>query len=285
MASDISERIKRFSGTFTKRQSKIATAILREYDKIAYMTASALATHIGVSESTILRFASEIGYDSFSDFKNAIQELVKIKLTPHQRIEITKQRLGSKDILKKVMESDISKIRETLENIDKVVFYQAVDSIINAKNIYLIGARSAEPLAKILEYNLSLIFDNVKLIRPNSTAEILEQMFSIGEDDVLIAFSFPRYSSKMIPAVKYAMQNKSNIVVITDSKVSPIAEFSTYLLTAKSDMASFMDSFVAPLSIINAIVVEITNRREREIIKRFDQLEKVWDAYDVYTKK
>ena len=285
MAADISQRIKKISTTFNKSQRKIATAVLREYDKVAYMTAQDLAKHVGVSESTIVRFAAELGYEGYSEFKKAVEELVRIKLTPHQRIEITKLRMGSGDILSKVMESDIAKIRSTLDKINKIVFYESVDAILSAKNIYIIGARSTEPLAKILEYNLSLIFDNVKLIRPNSTAEILEQLFSIGKDDVLISFSFPRYSSKLVPAVKYAMQMGAKIVGITDSTVSPIAEFSTYLLTAQSDMASFMDSFVAPLSIINAIIVEITNRREREIIRRFDQLEKVWDEYDVYTKR
>ena len=285
MATDISQRIKKAYGTLSKGHKKIASVVLREYDKVAYMTASALAKHVGVSESTLMRFAGELGFEGYSEFKRALQELVKIKLTPHQRIEITKMRMGSGDVLTKVMESDISKIRSTLDQINRVAFYDAVDSILKAKNIYIIGARSAEPVAKILEYNLSLIFDNVKLIKPNSTGEILEQMFSIGSGDVIIAFSFPRYSSKMIPAVKYAMQNAADVVAITDSLVSPIAEYSTYLLTAQSDMASFMDSLVAPLSIINAIIVEITNRREKEIIKRFDRLEQVWDQYDVYTKK
>ena len=285
MATDISERIAKIAGGFTKGQKRIATAVLREYDKVAFMTATKFSKHVGVSESTLLRFANELGYEGYLEFKRALQELVKIKLTPHQRIEITKLRLGSGDILTKVMEADITKIRKTLEKINSIDFYNAVDSIIDAKNIYVIGARSAEPLAKILEYNLSLIFDNIKLIKPNSTAEILEQMFSINDGDVLIAFSFPRYSSKMVPAVKYAMQNGATNIVITDSLVSPIAEYSKYLITAESDMASFMDSLVAPLSIVNAIIVEITNRREREIIKRFDQLEKVWDEYDVYAKK
>ena len=285
MAADISQRIKKISSTFTKSQRKIATAIMREYDKVAYMTAADLSRHVGVSESTIIRFASELGYEGYTEFKNAVMELVKIKLTPHQRIEITKLRMGSGDILSKVMESDISKIRATLEKINKIVFYDSVDAILAAKNIYIIGARSTEPLAKILEYNLSLIFDNVRLVRPNSTAEILEQMFSVGEGDVVITFSFPRYSSKLVPALKYATQRGATVVGVTDSTVAPIAEYSTYLLTAESDMASFMDSFVAPLSIINAIIVEITNRREREIIRRFDQLEKVWDEYDVYTKR
>ena len=147
------------------------------------------------------------------------------------------------------------------------------------------GARSTESLALVLKYNLSLIFDNVKFIQPTSTAEVFEQMFSIDENDVLIAFSFPRYSSKMVSAVKYANQSGANVVVFTDSEISPLAEYATSLITAQSDMASFMDSLVAPISIINAIIVEITRRREKEITERFDKLEKVWDEYEVYTKR
>jgi len=285
MANDISQRIKNSYATFSKGQKKIANAILNDYDKAAYMTASKLGMMVGVSESTVVRFANELGFEGYSEFQRAVQELVRTKLTPNQRIEVTKQRMGSGDILANVMESDINKIRYTLDRIDRDTFYMAVDSILSAKNIYVMGARSTESLALVLKYNLSLIFDNVKFIQPTSTAEVFEQMFSIGKDDVLIAFSFPRYSSKMVSAVKYARQNSSNVVVFTDSEISPLAEYATCLITAQSDMASFMDSLVAPISIINAIIVEITRRREKEITERFDKLEKVWDEYDVYTKR
>lgn len=285
MANDISQRIKNSYATFSKGQKKIANAILNDYDKAAYMTASKLGIMVGVSESTVVRFANELGFEGYSEFQRAVQELVRTKLTPNQRIEVTKQRMGTGDILANVMESDISKIRYTLDRIDRNTFYKAVDSILSAKHIYVMGARSTESLALFIKYNLSLIFDNVKFIQPTSTAEVFEQMFSIGKDDVLIAFSFPRYSSKMVSAVKYARQNLSNVVVFTDSDISPLAEYATCLITAQSDMASFMDSLVAPISIINAIIVEITRRREKEITERFDKLEKVWDEYDVYTKR
>lgn len=285
MANDISQRIRNSYSTFSKGQKKIANAILNDYDKAAYMTASKLGMLVGVSESTVVRFANELGFEGYSEFQRAVQELVRTKLTPNQRIEVTKQRLGTGDVLENVMESDISKIRYTLDRIDRDTFYKSVDDILSAKNIYVMGARSTESLALVLKYNLSLIFDNVKFIQPTSTAEVFEQMFSIGKDDVLIAFSFPRYSSKMVSAVKYARQNGSNVVVFTDSEISPLAEYATSLITAQSDMASFMDSLVAPISIINAIIVEITRRKEREITKRFDKLEKVWDEYDVYAKR
>ena len=285
MPKDISTRLKDYFPSFSKGQKKIAKAILEEYDKCAYMTASKLGRYVGVSESTVVRFAYSLGFDGYSEFQRAVQELVKTKLTPNQRIEITKQRIGEGDILENVAESDISKIRTTFEQLDRQSFFNACDAILGAKRIYVMGSRSTEPLAMVLKYNLSLIFDNVILVEPKSTAEVFEQMFSINSDDVIIAFSFPRYSSKMVSGVRFAKQNKAKVIVCTDSNNSPLAAHATFLLTAQSDMASFMDSLVAPISIINAIIVEITNRREGRIRDRFDRLEKIWDEYNVYTKK
>ncbi len=285
MAADISERIKAVYSTLSKGQKKIANAVLNDYDKVAYLTAAKLGDMVGVSESTVVRFADELGFEGYSQFQLAVQELVRIKLTPNQRIEITKQRIGRGDVIDKAMESDISKIKYTLEHLDRRSFSEAVDAILGAKNIYITGARSSEPLARLLSYNLSLIFDNVKLVVPTSSAEVFEQMYSVSQDDVVIAFSFPRYSSKMINGIRFARRNNAKVVVFTDSNVSPIAEFANCVLIAQSDMASFMDSLVAPLSIINAIVIEITHRREREITERFDALEKLWDEYEVYAKR
>ena len=285
MATDISQRIRDIYSTLSKGQKKIANAILNDYDKAAYLTAAKLGALVGVSESTVVRFADELGFEGYSDFQRAVQELVRMKLTPNQRIEVTKARIGRGDILEAVIESDISKIRYTLDKLDRDVFNKSVDAILGARNIYVTGARSTEALARLLSYNLSLIFDNVRFVNPTSSAEVFEQMFSVGEEDTVIAFSFPRYSSKIVNAVKFARQNEAKVVVFTDSDISPLAEYASYLITAQSDMASYMDSLVAPLTIINAIVVEITRRREREITSRFDKLEKIWDEYDVYTKR
>ena len=285
MAADIAERIRAIYSTLSKGQKKIANAVLYEYDKVAYLTAAKLGELVGVSESTVVRFADELGFEGYSQFQLSVQELVRIKLTPNQRIEITKQRIGRGDVIDKVMESDISKIKHTLEGLNRTAFSESVDAILNAKNIYIMGARSSEPIARLLAYNLSLIFDNVKLVVPTSSAEVFEQMYSIGAEDVVIAFSFPRYSSKMINGIKFARQKEAKVVAFTDSEVSPIAGFANCLLIAQSDMASFMDSLVAPLSIINAIIIEITSRREQEITERFDALEKLWDEYEVYAKR
>jgi len=285
MAFDIAQCIRNVYSTLSKGHKKIANAILYDYEKVADMTAAKFGIFVGVSESTVVRFANSMGFEGYSELQRAVQELVRTRLTPNQRIEMTKKRIGKGDILEGVMNADISKIRYTIERLDRDAFYNSIDAILSAKRIFVMGARSAEPLARVLQYNLSLVFDNVKFVAPTSTAEIFEQMFSISDDDVLIAFSFPRYSSKMVSAVKYARQKGANVVVFTDSIVSPIAEYASNLLIAQSDMAAFMDSLVAPLTIINAIIVEITNRREKEITKRFDQLEKVWDEYKVYTKR
>ena len=285
MAADISKRIELQYSDFSKGQKKIASVILNQYDKIAFMTAARLGRQVGVSESTVVRFATALGYESYSDMQSAIEELVRIKSTPNQRIEITKQQLGAKDVIENVMYADIHKIRYTLEKLDRNAFSDAVSSILKAKNVYIMGARSAEPIAKILYYNLSLIFDNIRFVTATNTAEVFEQIFSICEDDVLIAFSFPRYSSRMVNAVKFAKSKNATVIGFTDSQASPIAEYSDCLLTARSDMASYMDSLVAPISIINAIIVEITRRREREITKRFETLEEIWDEYNVYTKR
>ena len=285
MAADISERIKSIYPSLSKGQKKIANAIINDYDKIAYLTAAKLGQLVGVSESTVVRFADELGFEGYSQFQHSIQELVRTKLTPNQRIEVTKQRIGRGDVIESVMESDINKIKYTFERLDRKVFSESVDAILSAKTIYVTGARSSEPLARILSYNLSLIFDNVRFVVPTSSAEVFEQMYSVSDQDTVIAFSFPRYSSKMVNSVKYARTKGAKVVVFTDSNISPLAEYANCLLTAQSDMASYMDTLVAPLSIINAIIIEITRRREKEIIERFDALEKLWDQYEVYAKR
>ena len=285
MALTITQRIYKNSHLFSKGQRKLAAAVTYQYDKIVYMTAANLGNFVGVSESTVVRFAALLGYEGYSEFQKAIAELVRSKLTPNQRIDITNKRIGRGDITELVMGSDIDKIRYSLENLNRVEFFNAVDTILAAKTLYIAGARNSEPLARLLQYNLALIFDNVKLVAPTSSSEVFEQMFSIGEEDAIFTISFPRYSTKMVNAAKFAQSKKAKVIVLTDTDTSPLVEYADHLLTAQSDMASFMDSLVAPLSIINAIIVEITRRREKEIKKRFDTLEKLWDEYDVYTKK
>lgn len=285
MATDIAQRIRNIYSQLSKGHKKIASAVLYDYDKIAYLTAGRLGLRVGVSESTVVRFAYELGYEGYGEFQHAVQELVRTRLTLNQRIDVTKERMLRGDIIENVMTQDMNKIRHTFEHLDRDSFFGAANAIIGAKNIYVLGARSSDTLAQLLSYNLSLIYDNVHHIKPMSTAEVFEQMLTISADDVLIAFSFPRYSSKMVNAVKYARQKGASVIAFTDSNISPIADHAKYLLLAQGDMASFMDSFVAPISIINALIIHITQKQEKEIRQRFDQLEKVWEEYEVYTKR
>ena len=284
MATDIAQKIRKTYGTFSKGQKKLANAVLNNSEVVSELTAANLGRLVGVSESTVVRFAVALNFSGYAQFQQAVRDLVKTKLTPIQRIDATKRRINRGDIIENVMEADISKIRITMENINRETFSSAVQAIINAKTIYVMGSRGSEPIASMLQYHLSLIFDNVKFIRPTSSAEVLEQMYSIGKDDVLIAFSFPRYSNKSISAAKYANQSGAEVIAITDFEAAPLAQYATLLLVAQSDMASFMDSLVAPMSIMNALIIEITNRREREIRARFEKLERVWDEYEVYKK-
>lgn len=284
MTTDISQRIRNAYSGFSKSYKILANAVINDYEKVSDMTAARLGKYVGVSESTVVRFAAALGFDRYSEFQLAIADLARKRFTLNQRIDATKRKIYRRDIIENVMKSDINRIKDTMERLDKKVFSDTVDSIIKAKNIYVIGARGSEAIAKMLQYNLSLIFDNVKFIVPSSTAEVFEQMYSIGSGDALIAFCYPRYSSKVVNAVKYAKSNGANVVLFTDTEASPPAKFASLLLLSQVDIASFMDSLVGPLCIINALIIEITNRCEGNIRRRFDKLERVWDEYGVYAK-
>lgn len=273
----------RFDG-FSKGQKSIATYILRHYEKAAYMTAAKLGKLAEVSESTVVRFAGELGFDGYPQLQNALQELVRTNLTSFQRVEVSDTIMGGKDVLEQVLLSDAEKIRRTLESIDREAFNSAVDNIVNAKRIYIIGVRSSATLAGFLHYNLQMAFDNLTLVQTTSGNEIFEQIMRIGEGDVMIAISFPRYSKRIIKAVEFAKRNGADVVALTDRATSPIAKDADQLLTANSDMASFVDSLVAPLSIINAIVTSVARRKREELTERLKKLEEIWDEYDVYDK-
>ena len=284
MITDLEKRVKNAYPFFSKNQKKLANAVLNDYEKVSGMTASRLGRYVGVSESTVVRFSGALGFDKYAEFQLAVEDLLHKKLTLNQRIDATKERIYRRDIIENVMKADMNRLRSTMERLNKKVFSDSVDSIIRAKTIYVIGARGSEALAKMLQYNLSLIFDNVKFVIPSSTAEVFEQIYSVDSNDTLIAFCYPRYSSKVVNAVKYAKNKGAKVILFTDTEAAPPAEYASLLLLSQVDFASFMDSLVAPICIINALIIEITNRREGEIRRRFDNLERVWDEYGVYTK-
>ena len=284
MKRDLLNIIEEHSKDFSKGQRRIADYITRNYDKAAYMTASRLGSLVDVSESTVVRFAIELGFDGYPDMQRAMQEFVRTRLTSFQRIEVTNNLIGDSDILEKVLSSDIDKIKHTCDHIDRDSFNDAVNAIINAKRIYIVGVRSSSTLAGFLDYNFKMIFDDVRLVQNPSGSEIFEQIMNINKDDVLIAISFPRYSTRIINAVEFAKNAGANIIALTDTEKSPIAAGADQLVLAQSDMVSFVDSLVAPLSILNAIIVAVAKKKQDEVTDRLRRLEEIWDEYDVYDK-
>ncbi|MBO5883110.1 MAG: MurR/RpiR family transcriptional regulator [Clostridia bacterium] len=284
MNRNLLKEIEDKMSTFSKGQKLISNFIIENYDKAAYMTAAKLGSHVNVSESTVVRFAIELGFDGYPDFQHALQEIVRTKLTSFQRMEVSNNLIGDSDVLTKVLLADSDKIKRTLDEIDRDTFNEAIDKIIASKNVYIMGVRSCSFLAGFLNYNLRMMFDNIKFVQTTSGSEMFEQLMGMNENDTVIAISFPRYSKSVINAVDYASHSGADIIAITDSAMSPIASKANQLLIAKSDMASFVDSLAAPLSIINAIIVELSRRKHDELTDRLKRLEEIWDEYDVYDK-
>lgn len=269
---------------FSKGQKKIAEFILNEYDKAAYITAAKLGKIVGVSESTVVRFASELGYDGYPAMQKAVREMTKTRLTAAQRLRFTADRIKKDDIAVSVLESDMENIKSTIDEIDKDVLQQIADAIIDAKNVYIVGVRSSAALAGFLSFYLNLIRSNVRLVQSATASELFEQIFRIEKGDVLIGISFPRYSKRTLNAVRYAKDRNATVVGITDSKTAPVAALADFCLTARSDMISVVDSLVAPLSVINALLVSICMKKENEALNAFNTLEGIWDEYQVYDK-
>lgn len=284
MPKDILSVIQEQMATFSKGQRLIAGFILSSYDKAAFMTASKLGKTVNVSESTVVRFAAELGYDGYPSMQKALQEMIRNKLTSIQRIEVADDRIGNHDVLSTVMQSDVEKIRMTLETIDRSSFDRAVSDIVSAKRIYILGIRSAASIASFLGFYFNLIFENVTLMPANSVSEVFEQLLRIGTEDVIIGISFPRYSSRTVKAMQYARKQGARVVAITDSEISPLTAIADNTLIAKSDMASFVDSLVAPLSLVNALIVAVGRKKKEELSQTFSALERIWSEYGVYEK-
>ena len=284
MNRDILLFIQNNMSSFSKGQKRIANYILESYDKAAFMTASKLGKMVDVSESTVVRFASELGYDGYPSMQKALQEMIRNKLTTIQRIEVSNDLIGDQDILSMVLQSDIDKIRMTMEETNRDNFNETVDAILEAKKIYIIGVRSSAALSSFLTFYFNLIFENVVQISANTVSEMFEQMLRVGPQDVVICISFPRYSSRTVKAMKFARDRGAMVIALTDSEMSPLAGMAQHTLLAKSDMVSFVDSLVAPLSLINALIVAVGRKKNEDLSHTFETLEKIWDEYDVYEK-
>ena len=284
MSRDILVSIQNGMDGFSKGQKLIGRYILENYDKAAFMTAAKLGQTVKISESTVVRFAAELGYDGYPAMQKALQEMIRSKLTSVQRIEVSNDRLGDQDVLAKVVQADIEKLRMTLEEMSHEEFSKAVDAIVNARRIYILGVRSSAALSDFLTFYFNLIFDNIRQVKTTLASEMFEQMLRVGPEDVVIGISFPRYSTRTIRAMEFARDQGATVVALTDSELSPLCENSNLRLLAKSDMASFVDSLVAPLAIINALIVAVARKKSREVTETFSRLERIWDEYQVYEK-
>lgn len=268
----------------SKGQKRLTDYIKDNYDKAVFFTAAKLGEAVGVSESTVVRFATQLGYSGYPEFQKALEELVRTKLTSSPRMDVTYGRISQDDVLSSVLQSDIEKIKMTMEGIEKNLFEMAVDTILNARKIYIVGIRSCAPLAEFLAFYLNLICDEVINVQTNSASELFEQLLRIGEEDVLIGISFPRYSMRTLKALEFASNRSAKVITLTDSVHSPMTIYSSCNLIAKSDMASIVDSLVAPLSVINALVVALCMKKQNEVVRTLTELEQIWDEYQVYSR-
>jgi DNA-binding MurR/RpiR family transcriptional regulator len=282
---DILDKIEQKFGEFSKGQKLIAEYIKKDYDKAAFMTAAVLGEIVGVSESTVVRFACELGYDGYPRLQKALREIIKNKLTSAQRLEVSSKRIDEDNLINTIFRSDIEKLKITLDEIDRVSFGKVVDKIMNANRIYIIAVRSAAPLASFMGHYFNLIFDNVKVVHTTDEGEMFEQIVRVSENDVIIGISFPRYSKRTIKALEFSRRQGATTIAFTDSLDSPLAEAAELTLTARSDMASFADSLVAPLSMINALIVAVGMRRKEKLHETFIKLETIWEEYHVYETK
>ncbi len=285
MRDDILTVLQEMAPTFSKGQRRIARFISEAYDKAAFMTASRLGKAVGVSESTVVRFAVELGYNGYPEMQKAMQEMVLNRLTSVQRMGVASDRIGDQDVVSMVLQADADKLRQTSEVLSRDDFQAAVRAILNAKRIYILGVRSASALANFLGYYLNFMFSNVHIVTTSGTSEMFEKLVGVNSEDVVIAFSFPRYSTATAKGVQYCRTTGATVIGLTDSKLSPLGQNCDHILVAKSDMVSLVDSLVAPLSVVNALIVALAAGREQALAKTFDTLERVWEEYNVYEKQ
>ena len=281
-SNELINRINEKYSSMSKGQKLLSTYITDNYYKAVFLTAEKLGKVVGVSESTVVRFATHLGYRGYPEFQKALEELVRNKLNSIQRMEVTYGRISQSKILDTVLQSDAEKIKSTLEQIDQNAFESALDIILNAKHIYIVGIRSCAPLASFMSFYFNLMFDNVHLLHTSSSSELFEQMVRISEEDVIIGISFPRYSMRTLKAMEFANNRNAKVITLTDSVHSPMNLYSSCNLIAKSDMASIVDSLVAPLSVINALIVALCMRKQSEVAETLEALEDIWNEYQVY---
>jgi DNA-binding MurR/RpiR family transcriptional regulator len=282
MEKDVLALLKKESAGFSKGQKRIAKYILDKYDKAAFMTAGKLGQTVGVSESTVVRFAAELGYNGYPGMRKALQEMIRNRLTSVQRIEVAKETMSKDNVIETVMCADMEKLQATLDECDVDSFNAAVDALVGAKHVYIVGMRSSTCLANFLGFYLNLLLENVHIIQDTAVSEVYEQLMRMREGDVFVGISYPRYSSRTVKAMKFAKSSGAKAIGITDGESSPFVGVADTLLYAKSDMVSFLDSLVAPLSLINALIVAVGTKTKSDVSATFNRLESIWKDYEVY---
>ncbi|MBP5262487.1 MAG: MurR/RpiR family transcriptional regulator [Clostridiales bacterium] len=278
----ILETIEKLYPEMSKSQKAIADYVLSSYDKAAYMTAGKLASSVNVSEATVVRFTTEIGFSGYPAFQQALKEELKSRLTSVQRLDYTEKFADNMAVVQEVMKTDVSNVRNTLDNLSQESFDSAVDMILNARKIYIMGIRASAPLSEFMHFYMTMLFDDVVLVRSNCTNELFEQVMPITDNDVLIGISFPRYSARTINSLAYAHNRGAKTIAITDRSGTAMTENADVALLATSSMASFVDSLTAPLSLINALLVALGMHRKEHLKTSFESLETLWSQYKVY---
>ncbi len=279
---DILSKISDQYGQMSKSHKAIAGFILEHYDQAVFMTAAKLGESLGISESTVVRFANRIGYAGYPEFQRALEECVKGKLSSIQKMDAKYGRSTQSEVLASVITADIEKLQHTIENLDPAAFESAVETILAADTIYIMGLRSNQPLAEFLHFYLNMIRGRVVLLQTTSVSETFEQMIRINEKDCFIGISFPRYSMRTLKAMEFASDRNAKVIAVTDSAHSPMSLYSSCNLLARSDMVSIVDSLVAPLSVINALVVALCLRCPQDVKRNLEMLEETWNNYQVY---
>ena len=285
MSKSVLQTIRAGMDSFSKGQKRIAAFILDNYDRAAFMTAAKLGETASVSESTVVRFAAQLGYDGYPDMQKALQELIRGRLTSIQRIQVSRDQMTGSDILGSVMQRDMNSIHDVIERLDREEFERVVDKLLHAKHIYILGVRSSSFLAGYLNFYLHLIFKNVTLVQSSAAGEIYEQLVHIGPGDVLVSISFPRYSKMAIHAVEFACRRGGDVVAVTDSPMSPMYKMASASLLTSSDMISFVDSMAAPLSLLNALILAVGQQRRDDLSATLAEMEQVWSKYSIFGKE
>ncbi len=281
-SNELLNRINERYSKMSKGQKALSAYITDNYDKAVFLTAEKLGKVVGISESTVVRYATHLGYKGYPEFQKALEELVRNKLNSIQRMEVTYGRISQSKVLESVLASDAEKIKRTMEQINQEAFELALDMILKAEHVYVIGIRSCAPLASFLAFYLNLMVPNVRQLQTSSASELFEQMIRISEKDVIIGISFPRYSMRTLKAMEFANNRNAKVITLTDSIHSPMNLYSSCNLIAKSDMVSIVDSLVAPLSVINALIVALCMKKQDDVAETLETLEQIWDEYQVY---